>query len=33
MPNLRLYAFFDGQNVNSLVTPLSGFTTDAADVS
>ena len=33
MPNLRLYAFFDGQNVNSLITPLSGFTTDAADVS
>ena len=32
-PNIRLYAFFDKQNVNAYVTPTSGFTTDAADVS
>ena len=32
-PNIRLYCFFDGKNVNEYVTPLSGFTTDAADVS
>lgn len=32
-PNIRLYLFFDKQNVNHLVTPLSGYTTDAADVS
>ncbi|MDP7368184.1 MAG: DUF4815 domain-containing protein, partial [Candidatus Pacebacteria bacterium] len=32
-PNIRLYAFFDKQNVNAYVTPLTGYTTDAADVS
>jgi hypothetical protein len=32
-PNIRLYCFFDQKNVNQYVTPLSGFTTDAADVS
>ena len=32
-PNIRLYCFFDGQNVNTYCTPLTGFTTDAADVS
>ena len=32
-PNIRLYCFFDGQEVNKYITPLSGFTTDAADVS
>ena len=32
-PNIRLYTFFDGQEVSKYVTPLSGFTTDAADVS
>ncbi|SVA71939.1 uncharacterized protein METZ01_LOCUS124793, partial [marine metagenome] len=32
-PNIRLYCFFDKQNVNKYCTPLSGFTTDAADVS
>jgi len=33
LPNIRLYTFFDGQEVSKYVTPLSGFTTDAADVS
>ena len=33
LPNIRLYAFFDGQEINRYITPLSGFTTDAADVS
>ena len=33
LPNIRLYAFFDGQDINQYITPLSGFTTDAADVS
>ena len=33
LPNIRLYAFFDGKNINKFITPLSGFTTDAADVS
>jgi len=33
LPNIRLYAFFDGQDMNKYITPLSGFTTDAADVS
>ena len=32
-PNIRLYCFFDQKNVNLYCTPLSGFTTDAADVS
>ena len=32
-PNIRLYCFFDGKNVNQFCTPLSGYTTDAADVS
>ena len=32
-PNMRLYAFFDKQNVTRYITPTSGFTTDAADVS
>jgi len=32
-PNIRLYLFFDKANLNHMVTPLSGYTTDAADVS
>jgi len=33
LPNIRLYTFFDGVEVSQYVTPLTGFTTDAADVS
>jgi hypothetical protein len=32
-PNMRLYAFFDKQDVTTFITPTSGYTTDAADVS
>ena len=32
-PNIRLYCFFDKKDVNEYCTPLSGYTTDAADVS
>ena len=32
-PNMRLYAFFDKQDVTQYITPTSGYTTDAADVS
>ena len=32
-PNMRLYPFFDKQSIIKYVTPLSGYTTDAADVS
>ena len=32
-PNMRLYAFFDKTPIAEYVTPSSGYTTDAADVS
>ena len=32
-PNMRLYAFFDKQDITKYITPTSGYTTDAADVS
>ena len=32
-PNMRLYAFFDKQDVTQYITATSGYTTDAADVS
>ena len=32
-PNMRIYVFFDKQDVTQHCTPTSGYTTDAADVS